>query len=131
VADGGTIFLDESVSSQGRPKRPSARTPGKRNLKGWEAASHCCRREGSLRHDGLRAAVEAGHSGRISLPTERLSNPHALASRRMDDIPLLVEYLIDHYSKKVGKKIRNIDKKTLQLFQTTNGLATSANCKCD
>jgi formate hydrogenlyase transcriptional activator len=35
----------------------------------------------------------------------------------MDDIPLLVEYLIDHYSKKVGKKIRNIDKKTLQLFQ--------------
>jgi len=35
----------------------------------------------------------------------------------MDDIPLLVEYLIEQYRKKVGKKIRNIDKKTLQLFQ--------------
>jgi formate hydrogenlyase transcriptional activator len=37
---------------------------------------------------------------------------------RVDDIPLLVEYLIDRYAQKAGKKIRNIRKETLDLFQT-------------
>jgi formate hydrogenlyase transcriptional activator len=36
---------------------------------------------------------------------------------RADDIPLLVGYLIDRYGDKAGKKIRNISKKTLELFQ--------------
>jgi hypothetical protein len=35
----------------------------------------------------------------------------------VDDIPLLVEYLIDRYAKKAGKKFRNITKKTFELFQ--------------
>jgi len=35
----------------------------------------------------------------------------------VDDIPLLVEYLIDRYAKKAGKKIRNISKQTLDLFR--------------
>jgi formate hydrogenlyase transcriptional activator len=35
----------------------------------------------------------------------------------VDDIPLLVEYLIERYAKKAGKKIRNIKKTTLELFQ--------------
>ena len=38
--------------------------------------------------------------------------------QRADDIPPLVEYLIDRYAKKAGKKIRKIEKKTLELFQT-------------
>jgi len=37
---------------------------------------------------------------------------------RVDDISLLVEYLIDRYAQAAGKKIRNIDKGTLDLFQT-------------
>ena len=36
---------------------------------------------------------------------------------RVEDIPLLVEYLIDRYSKKAGKKFRTINKKTLELFE--------------
>ena len=35
---------------------------------------------------------------------------------RADDIPLLVEYLIDRFGKRSGKKIRNIQKRTLELF---------------
>ena len=35
----------------------------------------------------------------------------------MDDIPLLVEYSIDRYAKKAGKRFRAISKETLQLFQ--------------
>ncbi len=37
---------------------------------------------------------------------------------RVDDIPVLVEYLIERYAKKAGKKIRTINKQTLALFQT-------------
>jgi formate hydrogenlyase transcriptional activator len=36
---------------------------------------------------------------------------------RVDDIALLVEYLIDRYAKKASKKFRAISKKTLELFQ--------------
>jgi formate hydrogenlyase transcriptional activator len=36
---------------------------------------------------------------------------------RVDDISLLVEYLIDRYAQAAGKKFRNIDKGTLELFQ--------------
>src|ERR1700757_4888501 len=37
---------------------------------------------------------------------------------RISDISLLVGYLIDRYAQKAGKKIRNIDKKTMELFHT-------------
>src|SRR3984893_14897231 len=37
---------------------------------------------------------------------------------RIDDIPLLVEYLVDRYAQAAGKKFRTIDKGTLELFQT-------------
>ena len=36
---------------------------------------------------------------------------------RAEDIPILVEYLVDHYAKQVGKTIRNIPKQTMQLLQ--------------
>jgi formate hydrogenlyase transcriptional activator len=36
---------------------------------------------------------------------------------RVEDIPILVEYLVDRYAKQVGKNIRNIEKHTLQLLQ--------------
>jgi formate hydrogenlyase transcriptional activator len=35
---------------------------------------------------------------------------------RISDISLLVGYLIDRYAQKAGKKIRNIDPKTMELF---------------
>jgi formate hydrogenlyase transcriptional activator len=35
----------------------------------------------------------------------------------VDDIPVLVAYLIERYAKKAGKKIRTINKQTLDLFQ--------------
>jgi formate hydrogenlyase transcriptional activator len=35
----------------------------------------------------------------------------------VDDIPVLVEYLVERYTKKAGKCIRGIKKRTLELFQ--------------
>ncbi|MEI9974719.1 MAG: sigma 54-interacting transcriptional regulator [Ignavibacteriota bacterium] len=37
---------------------------------------------------------------------------------RATDIPLLVEYFIDRFGRKSGKKFRTIDKKTLRMFQS-------------
>jgi formate hydrogenlyase transcriptional activator len=37
---------------------------------------------------------------------------------RRDDIPLLVEYFIGRFGKKIGKKFRTIDKKTIRLFES-------------
>jgi DNA-binding NtrC family response regulator len=36
---------------------------------------------------------------------------------RKEDIPLLVEYFIDRYARKAGKRITTVDKKTLRLFE--------------
>jgi formate hydrogenlyase transcriptional activator len=37
---------------------------------------------------------------------------------RVADIPLLVEYFIDRFGKRAGKKFRTIDKESLRLLQT-------------
>jgi formate hydrogenlyase transcriptional activator len=37
--------------------------------------------------------------------------------KRRDDIPILIEYFVRRYSEKMGKSIRNIDKRTLNLCQ--------------
>jgi formate hydrogenlyase transcriptional activator len=35
---------------------------------------------------------------------------------RVDDIPLLVEYLVERYAKKAGKRLRSVSKNALDLF---------------
>src|SRR5258708_24464668 len=40
---------------------------------------------------------------------------------RKDDTPLLVEYLIDRYAQETGKKIRKMERKTLELFEAYDG----------
>jgi len=36
---------------------------------------------------------------------------------RKDDIPLLVEYLVERYARRAGKKIKHIKRKTMELFR--------------
>jgi transcriptional regulator with PAS, ATPase and Fis domain len=37
---------------------------------------------------------------------------------RLEDIPVLVEYLIDRYARKAGKNIRGVNKRSLELLQS-------------
>jgi transcriptional regulator with GAF, ATPase, and Fis domain len=39
-------------------------------------------------------------------------------NERREDIPMLVEYFIDRYARKAGKKIRTIDRSSLELLQS-------------
>ena len=67
----------------------------------------------------LEAAVEAGSFRRdlfyrLNVFPIRMPSLH----ERVEDIPLLVAYLVQRYAGKMGKKINAIDKRTLELFQT-------------
>src|SRR5437773_8183250 len=119
-ADGGTIFLDEigelpqetqlallRVLQEGEFERVGSSQPIFVNVRVLAATNR-----------DLKAAVATG-TFRQDLFYRLNVFPIQLPSlrERADDVPLLVEYLIERYAKKAGKKIRNIRTKTLELFQ--------------
>jgi PAS domain S-box-containing protein len=119
-ANGGTIFLDEigdlpaeiqisllRVLQEREIERVGASKPISVDVRVL-AATHrnlsTLVAEGKFRQDLLyRLNVVP-----IQMPSLR---------ERTDDIPLLVEYFIGRFGKKVGKKFRTIDPKTLNLFK--------------
>jgi len=58
------------------------------------------------------------------LPAQRVPVRLPPLRERAEDIPILVEYLVDRYAKQVGKTIRNIAKQTMQALQTYDWPAT-------
>jgi len=121
MADGGTIFLDEIGELPPETQSALLRVLQEREFErvgGTQSVSVDVRVLSATNRD-LKAAVKAG-TFRQDLFYRLNVFPIQLPSlrERMDDIPLLVEYLIERYSNKTGKKIRNIDKKTLELFQS-------------
>ena len=119
-ANGGTIFLDEigdlpaeiqiallRVLQEREIERVGASKPVPVDVRVL-AATHrnlnTLVAEGTFRQDLLyRLNVVP-----IQMPSLR---------ERTDDIPLLVEYFIGRFGKKVGKKFRAIDERTLNLFK--------------
>src|SRR6266403_1877086 len=118
-ADGGTIFLDEVGELPPETQVALLRILQEREFErvgGNQTISIDVRVLAATNRD-LGAAVADGAFRRdlfyrlnvfpIQLPVLR---------DRIDDIPLLVEYLVDRYAKKAGKRIRSISKDTLSLF---------------
>jgi len=120
LADGGTLFLDEVGELPPETQVALLRVLQEREFErvgGTEPLSVDVRVIAATNRD-LSAAVAEGEFRQdlfyrlnvfpVQLPPLR---------ERVDDIPLLVEYLIDRYARKAGKRIRNVAKSTLQLFQ--------------
>jgi formate hydrogenlyase transcriptional activator len=118
-ADGGTIFLDEVGDLPAETQVALLRVLQEREFErvgGTQPVSVDVRVIAATNRD-LTSAVAEGRFRQdlfyrlnvfpIRLPALR---------ERISDISLLVGYLIDRFGQKLGKKIRNIDKKTMELF---------------
>ncbi|HEX9249130.1 MAG TPA: sigma 54-interacting transcriptional regulator [Gemmatimonadaceae bacterium] len=120
AADGGTIFLDEIGDLPAEMQIALLRVLQEREIE----------RVGSSHSIAVDVRVLAATNRHLEGAVERGTFRQDLYYRlnvfpiqvpplreRVDDIPMLVEYLIERYAKKAGKSIRTIKKHTLELFQ--------------
>ena len=120
LAHGGTIFLDEIGELPPETQITLLRVLQEREFErvgGGQPISVDVRVLTATNRD-LNGAIAAGTFRQdlfYRLNVFPIQIP-ALRGRR-DDIPILLEYFIERYAKKAGKKIRTISKKTLELFQ--------------
>jgi formate hydrogenlyase transcriptional activator len=119
-ADGGTIFLDEVGELSMETQIALLRVLQERQFErvgGSVSISVNVRILAATNRD-LRAAITAGTFRQDLFYRLNVFPIQAPSLRdRQEDIPLLVEYLIERYGRKAGKKIRKITKDTLDLFQ--------------
>jgi transcriptional regulator with GAF, ATPase, and Fis domain len=120
LADGGTLFLDEVGDLPAETQLALLRVLQERQFErvgGTQSIAVNVRIIAATNRD-LKAAVAAG-AFRSDLFYRLNVFPIAVPPLRdrKDDLPLLVGYLTERYASKIGKKIKNIHKRTLELFQ--------------
>src|SRR3989442_85040 len=119
-ADGGTIFLDEIAELSAEIQAALLRVLQEREFErvGSSQPISLDVRVLAATNRDLKSAVAAG-TFRQDLYYRLNVFPIQMPSlrERADDIRLLVEYLIERYAKTAGKKIRSVQKQTLDLFQ--------------
>jgi transcriptional regulator with GAF, ATPase, and Fis domain len=120
LADGGTLFLDEVGDLPAETQVALLRVLQEQQFErvgGTQPIAVNVRIIAATNRD-LKAALTAG-TFRCDLFFRLNVFPIAVPPLRdrKDDIPLLVEYLAERYASKTGKKIKNIQKRTLELFE--------------
>jgi formate hydrogenlyase transcriptional activator len=120
AADGGTLFLDEIGDLPAETQIALLRVLQEREFErvGSMKPVQVDVRVLAATHRDLAADVDEGDFRRdlyyrlnvfpVSVPPLR---------ERIEDIPLLAEYLVERYAKKAGKKITAIDRSTLAMLQ--------------
>jgi PAS domain S-box-containing protein len=119
-ANSGTIFLDEIGELPAETQIALLRVLQEREFErvgSGQPVSVDVRVLAATNRD-LKAAVAAGTFREDLFYRLNVFPIHVPSLReRVDDIPLLVEYLIERYAKKAGKSIRKLEKKTLDMLQ--------------
>jgi PAS domain S-box-containing protein len=121
LAEGGTIFLDEVGELPTETQIALLRVLQEREFD-RVGGNHPIRadvRVIAATNRDLEASVAAGSFRRdlfYRINVFPIENPPL--RQRKDDIPVLVEYFIDRYARKTGKKIKAIEKNTLELLRT-------------
>lgn len=121
LAKGGTIFLDEIGELPPETQITLLRVLQEREFErvgGTDALSADVRVIASTNRD-LESAVAAG-TFRMDLFYRLNVFPIEVPPlrERREDIPGLVEYFVQRYAARVGKKIKNVSEQTLKLFQS-------------
>jgi PAS domain S-box-containing protein len=121
LAEGGTIFLDEIGELPPETQIALLRVLQEREFEriGGARPIRADVRVIAATNRDLEGAIDAGAFRKdlyyrlnvfpIEVPPLR---------ERKEDIPTLIEYFVQRYSRKVGKKIRTIEKGTLQLLES-------------
>jgi formate hydrogenlyase transcriptional activator len=120
-ADGGTLFLDEVGELPPETQVALLRVLQEREFErvgGSQTVQVDVRVLAATNADLGAAVVEGTFRQDLFYRLNVFPIRIPALRERVDDIPLLVEYLIDRYGQAAGKKIRNINKGTLDLFQT-------------
>jgi PAS domain S-box-containing protein len=121
LADGGTIFLDEIGELPADMQSALLRVLQEREFE-RVGGTHTIRadvRVIAATNRDLKAAMING-----TFRSDLFYRLHVFPlevrplRERKEDIPLLVEYFIDRYASKMGKKIRGINQKSLKLLQS-------------
>jgi formate hydrogenlyase transcriptional activator len=119
-ANGGTIFLDEIGDLPAETQISLLRVLQDREIERL-GNSHSIPVDVRVLAATNRDLEDAGASGTFRQDLFYRLNvfPIRVPSlrERADDIPLLVEYLIERYATKAGKRIRRISRSALRLFQ--------------
>jgi PAS domain S-box-containing protein len=121
LAEGGTIFLDEIGELPAETQIALLRVLQEHEFE-RVGGTHTIRAEVRViaaTNRDLKAAIAAG-AFRSDLFYRLNVFPIEMPPLRdrQEDIPVLVEYFIDRYASKAGKKIRSVNKKTLELLQS-------------
>ncbi len=119
LAEGGTIFLDEVGDLPAETQVALLRVLQEREFErvGGNQLIRANVRVISATNRDLEVAIGAGSFRRdlfYRLSVFPIESPPL--RERKADIPMLVEYFIDRYARKVGKRIRNVEKSTMQLL---------------
>jgi formate hydrogenlyase transcriptional activator len=120
-ADGGTLFLDEVGELPLETQVALLRVLQEREFErvgGSQTVSVDVRVIAATNRDLVAAVAEKIFREDLFYRLNVFPIRLPALRDRADDIPLLVEYLIDRYATKAGKRIRKISKDTLTLFRS-------------